>query len=123
MNDLPLFRSLRDEAPRCPPDLNYIRKSLNRLLRIVRNAQIMPWSEAETKSWERQFPALAGYLPAEEADALISEFRNELILYDCNPLAYRRLRLHTELARPGIAGACRFGCDLGDVSRTRMRCC
>jgi hypothetical protein len=38
----------------------------------------MPWSEVETKSQERFFPELAALLPAEEAEALISEFRSEL---------------------------------------------
>ena len=38
----------------------------------------MPWSEWETKSWEKQFPALAALLPADEAAELISEFKIEL---------------------------------------------
>jgi hypothetical protein len=78
MSQLPLFRPERAEpAPRAP-DLAYIRKSLNRLLRLAREAQIMPWSEGETASWEKLFPQLAASLPAEEAEALTSEFRSEL---------------------------------------------
>lgn len=76
MSQLPLFP--RPEPARRPPDLVFIRKSLNRLLRLARNAEIMPWSDGETASWERRFPELAALLPAEEADALTAEFRSEL---------------------------------------------
>jgi hypothetical protein len=80
MNQLKLFRSERPEpSPSRPSDPVYIRKSLVRLLRIAREAQIMPWSEAETESWEKQFPQLAASLPAEEAAILMSEFRAELV--------------------------------------------
>jgi hypothetical protein len=78
MSQLPLFPPERAEPERRPPDLAYIRKSLNRLLRLARDAQIMPWSEGETASREKQFPELAALLPAEEGEALTSEFRSEL---------------------------------------------
>lgn len=78
MNQLPLFRAEPAEPVQRPPDLAYIRKSLNRLLRLAREAQIMPWSEAETASWENLFPQLAVSLPAEESETLVSEFRSEL---------------------------------------------
>ena len=44
----------------------------------AREAQIMPWSEGETESWEKLFPELAASLPAEEAETLTLEFRSEL---------------------------------------------
>jgi len=75
MSQLPLFRA---EPAQRSPDLAHIRKSLNRLLRLAREAQIMPWSEAETESWEKLFPELAASLPAEEAEVLTSEFRSEV---------------------------------------------
>jgi hypothetical protein len=78
MSQLPLFSTERAEPEQRSPDLAYIRRSLNRLLRLAREAQIMPWSEGETESWEKLFPKLAASLPAEEAEALMSEFRNEL---------------------------------------------
>ena len=78
MSQLPLFRPERAEPEQRAPDLPYIRRSLNRLLRLAREAQIMPWSEGETESWEKLFPKLAASLPAEEAEALTSEFRSEL---------------------------------------------
>jgi hypothetical protein len=76
MSQLPLFSTQRG-LPR-QSDLAYVRKSLNRLLRVAREAQIMPWSADETHVWERQFPELAASLPAEEASELISEFNMEL---------------------------------------------
>ena len=78
MSQLPLFRPERPEPEQRPPDLAHIRKSLNRLLRIAREAEIMPWSEGETESWEKLFPQLAASLPGEEAEQLTSEFRSEL---------------------------------------------
>lgn len=77
MNQLPLFPA-RAELQSRPVDIAYIRKSLQRLLRIAREAQIMPWSAAETASWEGLFPQLATSLPADEAAALTDEFSREL---------------------------------------------
>jgi hypothetical protein len=78
MSQLPLFGSARPAAEHRPPDLAYIRKSLNRLLRIARDARIMPWSDLEAESWEKLFLELAGSLPADEASALTSQFKSEL---------------------------------------------
>lgn len=78
MNQLPLFRPKAAEPTHRPTDTAYIRKSLNRVLRLAREAQIMPWSEAEAQSWEKRFPELAASLPTEEAEALTLEFRTEL---------------------------------------------
>jgi hypothetical protein len=79
MSQLPLFPRPHAELAQRPPDLAYIRKSLNRLLRLAREAQIMPWSEGETGSREKLFPELAASLPAEEAETLNSEFQSELM--------------------------------------------
>jgi hypothetical protein len=80
MNQLKLFRPEHpDPSPGRPSDAAYVRKSLQRLLRIAREAQIMPWSDAETESWEKLFPELAASLPAEEADVLTSDFNGELL--------------------------------------------
>lgn len=79
MSQLPLFPRPRAELVQRPPDLAYIRKSLNRLLRLAREAQIMPWSDGETESWEKLFPELAASLPAEEAETLTAEFQSELM--------------------------------------------
>jgi hypothetical protein len=80
MNQLKLFRSERPElSPGCQSDPAYIRKSLNRLLRIAREAQIMPWTDADTESWEKLFPQLAASLPPEEAEVLAAAFKSELL--------------------------------------------
>ena len=79
MTQLPLFRAEPAETERRPPDLAHIRKSLDRLLRLAREAQILPWSEGETASWEKLFPQFAASLPAEESETLVSEFRSELV--------------------------------------------
>jgi hypothetical protein len=78
MSQLSLFRPERPEPPRRPPDLPYIRKSLHSRLRTVRDAEIMPWSEGEMASWEKLFPELAAYLPADEAEGLTAEFAAQL---------------------------------------------
>ena len=78
MSQLQLFRPERPDVPRRPPDPAYIRKSLNRLLRLARDAQIMPWSEGEAESWEKLFPELAACLPMDEAEAMTAEFAAEL---------------------------------------------
>jgi hypothetical protein len=78
MNQLPLFRSERPAPNDRPPDLAYIRKSLNWLLRTARDAQIMPWSGPEAQSREKLFFELAALLPADEAETLTSAFKSEL---------------------------------------------
>ncbi|MFT4275461.1 MAG: hypothetical protein QM576_03800 [Rhodopseudomonas sp.] len=77
MTQLPLFDERVKTTPRSP-DVSYIRRSLGRLLRLAREAEILPWSEAETASWEKLFPQLAASLPADEGEALIAEFQGEL---------------------------------------------
>jgi hypothetical protein len=78
MSQLPLFRQDRPAPGPRPADLAYIRKSLNRLLRIAREAQIMPWSDLESQSCEKLFLELAASLPAKEAETLTSDFTSEL---------------------------------------------
>jgi len=78
MSQLQLFSPERAEPLQRPPDVAYIRKSLHWLLRLAREAEIMPWSEGEAASREKLFPELAAFLPADEAQALIFEFRSEL---------------------------------------------
>ena len=78
MTQLSLFGREAPEPPRRPPDPAYIRKSLNRLLRTVRDAQIMPWSPGEAESREKLFPQLAALLQAEESAPMVAEFSAEL---------------------------------------------
>lgn len=76
MSQLPLFKA--DPPPPRPADPAFIRKHLMRLLRLARNAEIMPWRAAEANKWERQFPRLADNLPQEEADELRAAFAREM---------------------------------------------
>lgn len=77
MSQLPLFDSR--PAPEPPkPDLNFVRKTLNRALREVREAEIMPWNEVRTARWETEFPRLAAQLPPEEGGPLARRFREEM---------------------------------------------
>ena len=78
MSQLQLFCPERSKLPRRPPDLAFIRKSLHRLLRIVREAEIMPWSEGEAESQLKVFPELAAFLPVEEAATLKMDFTREV---------------------------------------------
>lgn len=72
-----LFDS-RAVLPGAPPNLDFIRNNLTALLRIMRNAEIMPWHKADARAWERNFPILATLLPAEEAATLLADFEREL---------------------------------------------
>ncbi len=76
MSQLPLFAS-RSEMRRAP-DQAFIRKHLLRVLRMARDAQRLPWSDAETRNWEKQFPELIKALPPEEGAAMLDEFRREI---------------------------------------------
>ena len=78
MSQLSLFdAATKPEEPR-PPNLDFIRKNLKRLLRTARDAEVMPWSEDEAQSWERRFPEIAALLGPEEGPALAAAFRAEL---------------------------------------------
>lgn len=77
MSQLPLFAA-REAIPRRPPDPAFIRKHLLRLLRIVRAADRLPWSEPETRNWEKLFPELSQVLPPEEGAQLRADFAAEV---------------------------------------------
>ena len=78
MSQLDLFQPKAEALPQRQPDLAYIRKSLNSLLGLARDAEIMPWSDGETGYLEKFFPQLAAYLPSEEAETMKSEFKSQL---------------------------------------------
>ncbi len=60
------------------PNLPFRRKSLNWYLRMLRPAEILPWSESQVDHLTRHFPALASALPPDERDALVGEFFQHL---------------------------------------------
>jgi hypothetical protein len=78
MSQLPLFAPVQKEVEVRPPDRDFIRKNLLRLLRTAQRAEVMPWSEGEAKSWEDRFPELTALLGPEEGDAMLAAFRTEL---------------------------------------------
>ncbi len=73
---MPLFAP-PPTLPRAP-DAVSIRRQLNGLLRLARNAERLPWSAVETARWERRFPEIAALLPDGEGDALNVAFTREL---------------------------------------------
>lgn len=73
MSQLPLVRPERPARRTRPTPA----KSLNRHLRAVRDAEIMPWSEGEAASWEKLFPQRAASLPDEKAEGSTAEFATE----------------------------------------------
>lgn len=74
--DLFASPATRSEPP--PPNLANIRKSLTAYLRMVRDAEILPWGPTRTEQMSRHFPALARALPDEEREALCRDFASEL---------------------------------------------
>jgi len=73
-----LFDAKVSKPVRLPPDLDFVRKHLHRLLRVARNAEVLPWGPAETESWEKFVPELTGLLPPKEGRELLNEFKSEL---------------------------------------------
>jgi hypothetical protein len=73
-----LFDAPAAAPERLPPDLDFIRKHLHRVLRLVRNAESMPWGDAETEHWKGFFPQLTALLPPEEGHELLTAFETEL---------------------------------------------
>ncbi len=73
-----LFDSPAEPAKPAAPNIPAIRKHLLAVMRILRNAEIMPWHKAEAASWEKNFPVLARLLPAEEGEPMLAEFETEM---------------------------------------------
>lgn len=65
------------EAPR-PVNVGIIRKTVMAQLYMLRRAVVMPWYDFELKDWEERFPRLTGYLPKEEGEAALADFRQEI---------------------------------------------
>lgn len=77
MSQLSLFDSPKAAPERRAPNPDFIRKHLNRVLRMMRDAEHLPWSEAEARSWQQQFPELAQLLPEDEARHYRAQFETE----------------------------------------------
>lgn len=57
---------------------DYVRKSLNRFIRIARDAEVMPWADDEAAEKERLFLSVSQQLPPEEGEAMRRTFLAEL---------------------------------------------
>jgi len=74
--DLFAAPTVRSEPP--PPNLANIRKSLTAYLRMVQDAEILPWGPTKTEQMSRHFPALARALPVDEREHLVADFSHHL---------------------------------------------
>ena len=61
-----------------PPDADFARKHLGRLLRTVEAAEVLPWSAPQTRTWETLFPQVAQALPEAEREELCDAFATHL---------------------------------------------
>lgn len=55
-----------------------IRAKMHGLLAELRAAQTIPWSSRMVHSYQVRFPYMAEWLPKDEGDQLLTEFRAEL---------------------------------------------
>jgi len=73
--------SLFDRSPPPRPktrDIRFLRARLLSALRFLAHADRMPWSAAEARRWEEDFPRLAAELPDDEGAELVRYFTEEL---------------------------------------------
>ena len=69
---------MQPPAYRFVPDQELIRRRLQRLLAVAREAKAMPWSERDARMWQTVFPQMANWLPDDEADQLRFDFIQEI---------------------------------------------
>lgn len=60
------------------PDPQAIRGRLGRLLETLRTSKSMPFSDRDIRMWQIVVPNMTRWLPNDEADAIRSEFANEM---------------------------------------------
>ncbi len=73
--------SLFDRSPPPRPktrDIRFLRARLLSALRFLAHADRMPWSAAEARRWEEDFPRLAAELPEGEGAELVRYFTEHL---------------------------------------------
>ncbi len=73
-----LFPAGSDE-PRIPtPEPEDIRRQLLGVLRLLREAETLPWSPHEFRTWRIIFPQMTNWLPDDEAEDLKDAFAREM---------------------------------------------
>jgi hypothetical protein len=60
------------------PTPDYVRDHMKRIIAQVQNAAAVPLDENTTRTYEIIVPQMANWLPQDEAEALVAEFRSEL---------------------------------------------
>ena len=71
---MPLFTSA--PTPQAPVDPEFARRHLTYLLRLAQTAERLPWSEAQTASWEKLFRDVSAELS--DGETLRTSFEAEL---------------------------------------------
>jgi hypothetical protein len=77
-DQLNLFEPPKSAAEPPPPDPDFARKHLGRLLRTIEVAEAMPWSPPQTRTWEALFPQIALALPEDERREMCDAFAAHL---------------------------------------------
>ena len=79
MRQIDFFAENREEKP-IPqtPDAENVRARLSSALQQLRDADHMPWTAAQVRSWKHVFHNMANWLPPEERDKLRQEFAMEI---------------------------------------------
>lgn len=79
MRQIDLFAENRAGKP-IPqtPDPDDVRARLNFVLQQLRDADDMPWTPVEVRSWKHVFHNMANWLPSDERDKLRQDFTTEI---------------------------------------------
>lgn len=77
MSQLDMFGFAAPEASGVPA-IETIRHRLDGILNMLRIAQELPWTPAETRSWALIVPQMTNWLPEPEAQAVRAEFAAEM---------------------------------------------
>jgi len=72
MSQPDLFGSTPQPLPQ--PDPDAVRKRMGDLLRILREADVMPLTDKELRFWRTVVPQTTNWLPADERSAVCAEF-------------------------------------------------
>lgn len=73
-----LFASEQPETKEWKPNLDKVRRRLDRILSEARSANSMPWDWYQLNLFETVFPQMARILPYHEAQQYILEFQREI---------------------------------------------
>lgn len=72
-----------DETPTYYPDTDEVRADLTAMLVALRGAAVMPWDQERVRLNRLIFQQMSNWLPADEAEALRSEFNAHMERLAC----------------------------------------